>query len=204
MSDLIQEQLALLRKNQILDASATVFSQKGYHASTIRDIAKQAGIADGTIYNYFESKPALLIALFQRMRDTLIQDETAPELNQIDLATFVRMMLVHPLQTMHEDDFALFRIVMSEMMVNQEFRTMYYEQIIVPTLTLAESPFQQLARQQGVDSEQAQLVLHLIASLVMGLMVSHILDDRVLVDHWDNLPDMISDLLLNGLKKVRS
>lgn len=204
MSDLIQEQLALLRKNQILDASATVFSQKGYHASTIRDIAKQAGIADGTIYNYFESKPALLIALFQRMRDTLIQDETAPELDQIDLATFVRMMLVHPLQTMHEDDFALFRIVMSEMMVNQEFRTMYYEQIIVPTLTLAESPFQQLARQQGVDSEQAQLVLHLIASLVMGLMVSHILDDRVLVDHWDNLPDMISDLLLNGLKKVRS
>lgn len=203
MNNPIKEQLAFLRKNQILDAAAIVFAEKGYHPSTIRDIAQHAGIADGTIYNYFDSKPALLIALFQRMREALLQDAPLPTSNdEIDFASFIRLMLVHPLQTMVTDNFALFRIVMSEIMVNQEFRTMYYEQIILSTLTLAESPFQQLAQQQGIDPEQSQLVLHLIASLVIGLMISHILDDRVLVEQWDKLPEIISSVLLNGLKKA--
>jgi len=55
MKDTVQELHIAARRNQILEAAASVFAAKGFHPTTIKDIAKEAGIADGTIYNYFES-----------------------------------------------------------------------------------------------------------------------------------------------------
>jgi AcrR family transcriptional regulator len=50
------------RRSQILDAALTVFSQKGYHATNVSDVAAQAGVSQGTIYWYFESKEDLFQA----------------------------------------------------------------------------------------------------------------------------------------------
>jgi len=51
------------KKAKILESSLALFSQKGYHASTIEEIAKAAGVGKGSVYNYFESKESLLKAL---------------------------------------------------------------------------------------------------------------------------------------------
>ena len=45
----IQELVKKARRNQILDAATKVFAEKGFHPTTIKDIATEAGIADGTI-----------------------------------------------------------------------------------------------------------------------------------------------------------
>ena len=55
------------RRRQILDAAVRTFAQKGYHACRVSDIAEQAGVAYGLVYHYFESKEAVLEAIF---RDT--------------------------------------------------------------------------------------------------------------------------------------
>ena len=47
----------------ILEAAKTMFSQKGYDATTIVDIAAQAGVAEGTVYEYFSTKKALLLSI---------------------------------------------------------------------------------------------------------------------------------------------
>jgi len=57
-----RDQLREERRKQILDAALTVFSQKGYHATNVSDVAAQAGVSQGTIYWYFESKEALFTA----------------------------------------------------------------------------------------------------------------------------------------------
>jgi AcrR family transcriptional regulator len=58
-----KESLATRRKQQILDAALTVLSQKGFDQASIDDIAQAAGIAVGTIYNYYSSKHDILISL---------------------------------------------------------------------------------------------------------------------------------------------
>ena len=50
---------------RILDASLTVFSQKGFAEAKISEVAETAGVADGTIYLYFKNKDDLLISLFE-------------------------------------------------------------------------------------------------------------------------------------------
>jgi AcrR family transcriptional regulator len=55
-----REQLRQERRRQILDAALAVFSQKGFNAANVSDVAAQAGVSQGTIYWYFESKEELL------------------------------------------------------------------------------------------------------------------------------------------------
>jgi AcrR family transcriptional regulator len=57
-----REQLRQERRQQILEAALAVFGQKGFHAANVSDVAAQAGVSQGTIYWYFESKDELLTA----------------------------------------------------------------------------------------------------------------------------------------------
>ena len=53
-------------ERRILDAGRRLFSSRGFEATTTRDLAKAAGIATGTLFNYFESKESLATALVAR------------------------------------------------------------------------------------------------------------------------------------------
>ena len=52
-------------RQQILDASLRLFSERGFARTTVRDIARQAGITDAAIYYHFDSKQELLEALVE-------------------------------------------------------------------------------------------------------------------------------------------
>ncbi|MBA3503395.1 MAG: helix-turn-helix transcriptional regulator, partial [Deltaproteobacteria bacterium] len=53
------------RRENILDAALQCFVERGFYGTTIPEIATQASIASGTIYHYFDSKEALVNALFR-------------------------------------------------------------------------------------------------------------------------------------------
>lgn len=204
MKDPIQEQLAAARRNQILDAATRVFSQKGFHTTTIKDIAQEAGIADGTIYNYFRNKTALLLAIFDRMRD-LVQPEAdaLAALTEGDLQTFLRAFLHLPLTTFSADDFKLFKVVVSEIMIDEELRRLYHEQILEPTLSFAETYLQRWAAHQSIDSLDIALTVRSISGLVMGLMIQNVIGDKLLQANWEQLPDFLTGLLIKGLEQNR-
>jgi TetR/AcrR family fatty acid metabolism transcriptional regulator len=67
-----------LKKNrpkykQIIDAAVVVIAEHGYHNAQVSKIAKQAGVADGTIYLYFKNKEDILISLFQEKMGQFIE-----------------------------------------------------------------------------------------------------------------------------------
>jgi AcrR family transcriptional regulator len=51
------------RKNEILDAAARIFAEKGYANATTKEIAEAADMAEGTLYNYYGGKRELLLAV---------------------------------------------------------------------------------------------------------------------------------------------
>ena len=50
--------------HRILEAAVKVFARLGFHQSTVSKIAKEAGVADGTIYLYFKNKDDILVHFF--------------------------------------------------------------------------------------------------------------------------------------------
>lgn len=65
------------RREEIMAAGKAVFARKGFHATTIADIAKQAGLAYGSIYWYFASKDELFHELMAVEEDSLRAHVTA-------------------------------------------------------------------------------------------------------------------------------
>ncbi|RJR22765.1 MAG: TetR/AcrR family transcriptional regulator [Desulfobacteraceae bacterium] len=62
---------------RIILAATRVFAKKGFFHSRISDIAKEAKVADGTIYIYFENKDAILIALFEEQMRAVLDNMVA-------------------------------------------------------------------------------------------------------------------------------
>jgi TetR/AcrR family fatty acid metabolism transcriptional regulator len=53
------------KRERILDAAERVFARRGFYNARVAEIAREAGVADGTIYLYFKNKDDLLISLFE-------------------------------------------------------------------------------------------------------------------------------------------
>lgn len=85
------------KRGRILDAAARVFVDHGFNETHISHIAKAAGVADGTIYLYFESKEALLVALFEdnvgRFFETLDRELAAMRTPRDKLKRVVELQL---------------------------------------------------------------------------------------------------------------
>ena len=54
------------KRGRILDAAVREIAGRGYHRTTVSDIASRAGVADGTIYLYFKGKEDILVSVFER------------------------------------------------------------------------------------------------------------------------------------------
>lgn len=57
------------RRQEILDAALACFARNGFHATTIQDIAREAGVSHGAIYRYFPNKEEMIEAATRRDRE---------------------------------------------------------------------------------------------------------------------------------------
>jgi TetR/AcrR family fatty acid metabolism transcriptional regulator len=68
------ERKAIDRRAVILDAALRTFVKRGYPDTKVAEIASEAGVAEGTLYNYFASKEDLLLALFDEKWGWIINE----------------------------------------------------------------------------------------------------------------------------------
>lgn len=74
--------------DRILDAAQRIFAEHGFHGSQVSRIAKAAGVADGTIYLYFDNKEHILVSLFRQRLGELVDllGSSIPEADSADAA----------------------------------------------------------------------------------------------------------------------
>lgn len=61
------------KREAIFAAALALFAERGFHGTSVPDIAQRAGVGAGTIYRYFEGKEALVNALYQHYKGVLVQ-----------------------------------------------------------------------------------------------------------------------------------
>jgi TetR/AcrR family fatty acid metabolism transcriptional regulator len=201
--DPIQELLIAARRTQILDAATTVFAEKGFHRATIKDIARVANIADGTIYTYFASKTDVLLAILNRLNETTEREQQFAQGNAQDLRSFFlayvrqRMSLLWP-------NAEVFRAVLPEMLVNSELRDLYYQQVLAPTITVGEQFFQAQSEQGEARKIDIPLTVRAIASIFLGLLMLQLLGDQEIAQRWEELPEVLTTLIFDGLYQKKA
>jgi AcrR family transcriptional regulator len=194
----IQAQLVAARRTQILDAATRVFANKGFNRATIRDVAQAAGVADGTIYNYFANKTDLLFGLLDRLNDTERRPASLALAAEAPLPDYFRAYLRERVEALWSNA-DLLRAVLPELLANPELRGRYYDEVIAPTMALGENAFRGLAATGMMRDLNIPLVARMLAGSLLGLMVLQLLGDETLAERWQEIPDALADLLLPGL-----
>jgi len=86
------------KHNKIIQAAIKVFARKGFFNARISDIAKEAKVADGTIYLYFNNKFDILITIFEEEIGKLILEVKQQIENETDPAVMLEIYALHHMQ----------------------------------------------------------------------------------------------------------
>ena len=196
--DPIREQLIKARRNQILDAAAAVFAEKGFHRATTKEIARTAGVSEGTIYNYFDSKADLLIGIMTRLAELEHLDEELADALQGDARDFLVAIFRHRMGLIQQND-EMIQAIMPEMLVNPALRERFYQQFVRPTTTLLEQYIQTRIELGHIRPLNVPLAVRAVQGMFVGLLVLRILGDEPLLSGWDELPEVLATIIFDGL-----
>src|SRR5258705_4353212 len=108
------------KPQQIIEAAVRVFARKGYYNSRVSDIAREAGIAAGTIYLYFKTKDDILVTLFRDKMAEFVDSLRKAIAGEADAARKVRT-LVRLHFSLLERDPELAQVLQVELRQGQKF-----------------------------------------------------------------------------------
>ncbi|MCF8143492.1 MAG: TetR family transcriptional regulator [Deltaproteobacteria bacterium] len=122
---------------RIIAAATKVFARKGFYQSKISEIAKEARVADGTIYIYFENKDDILISLFEEQMQAVLDNMTSRLVNLTDPAkkleefAWTHLSLIHNNKDMAE-------IIQVELRQSGKFMKEYKNEKFIQYLNIIE------------------------------------------------------------------
>jgi len=88
---------------RIIEAATKVFAKKGFFNAKVSEIAREANVADGTIYIYFENKDDILISLFEEQMQVVLDNMTAQLAGEEDPAEKLRKFALTHLRLIQEN-----------------------------------------------------------------------------------------------------
>lgn len=195
-----RERLKREREARILDAAATVFARKGFHQATIHEIAELADVADGTIYNYYANKRALLLAMVRHVvadsaSDVLEQFHTQDDRGFLAAILRDRFSMVE-----RNSDFV--RAMLAEVWTDGEFRRQYFSVVIAPLLELMERYLQERIDAGTMRQVDSRIVVRAMAgSFLMFILLSQPGHDELGIDvPGETLVDELVEFYLLGLQ----
>src|SRR5687768_4280551 len=153
------------KRVRILSAAERVFARRGFFAARVSEIAKDAGVADGTIYLYFKSKDDLLISLFEsRMRQVndVLRAAIAAAAPRDQLRAFIRayLRLVH-------DEPAAAEVLTIELRQSSKFMKEYENPQFADFLRMLGGL---IADGQQRGELDAAIPSHVVARMIFGML----------------------------------
>ncbi|MBW2064594.1 MAG: TetR/AcrR family transcriptional regulator [Deltaproteobacteria bacterium] len=120
---------------RIINAATKIFARKGFFNSKISDIAKEAQVADGTIYLYFENKDDILISLFEEQMKKVLEGMKEELKREKDpIKKIERFALYHLKLIEHNKDVA--EIIQVELRQSSKFMKEYKNEKFIEYLNL--------------------------------------------------------------------
>jgi len=192
-----RERRAAERKMQIITAAANLFAEKGFHRTTTRDIADEADVSEGTLYNYFDSKDDLLLDIMDMLDDLPSEADQFDQVASQDAREFLIKMMKGR-REMTDQYHPMLQAVLSEIMVNPDLRQRYYDEQISPGIILISRHLQELLDKGQFRMINIPYTARTLVALMLGLYVLEVLGDPLIQSQWDELSQVIASIFVDG------
>jgi AcrR family transcriptional regulator len=197
-----KERITRTRQKQILDAALAVFSARGFGEASVSDIAEQAGIGVGTIYNYYKDKQDLLISLIAQ---NLISQDLVKILGSAPPRAggeFLRSLLEERL-AFGLDNAQKILFLMFEIQRDPGLRRNYVSQVVSPLLGKIEKYINEQVKNGAFRKVDARIVARTLTGSIIGNMILYRLEQRespLKKSHVKEAAAELSNLFLHGLE----
>ncbi|AFQ42727.1 TetR/AcrR family transcriptional regulator [Desulfosporosinus meridiei] len=184
------------RRQDILEAALNIFTEKGYNGSTTAEIAKAAGVAEGTIFRHFATKKELLIAV---LKPKILTGIISLDKEQEDPVEFFRCFLKNRLELIKEND-GLVRFMFAEAQYHDEVREALSNGILGDGINIVK-PWFNKGVEEGVFKPipfPAMMRSFMGMVLFYGIF-NHVFPGFSPEKTIDEAADQILELFLNGL-----
>jgi AcrR family transcriptional regulator len=118
----------LSRRDQIIAAAMRLFAQKGYHATSMQEIAENSGLAKGSLYNYFKSKDEIAMSIFSYYYDLLFDkiSQVAEDDTLSSKEKFMKQLEVQIREFDHHKDFIRMQMTEQVVKVNDDVHKLVF------------------------------------------------------------------------------
>ncbi len=201
-----KNQITAQRREQILNAATAIFSQKGYAAATVPELARLANIAIGTIYIYYPSKRELFVAATQRLIITAPLLKLIERLPEAGFAVTFKGVLQDRLSFMESDNTSRLLSMLGEIQRDPELKALYVERLVKP-ITSRMAEFYRSGMAAGEFRQVApDIVARALYGMIIGLVILKSLEgDAGPLSRLrrEEIADELSNLLSHGLLKEK-
>lgn len=197
MTRTLRDKTEAARRRHVLEAAARVFAARGFHRSTIREVAREAGVADGTIYNVFANKAALLDGLLEPLAESA---SVPPAPVGEGPAALLEALFARRWASFTPEVLAMLRPVLAEALVDSAVRAEMLARVVLPPITLAEPLIAAKGADGSLAVEDAAMTVRVLSAAMIGLVVLRLLGESEIERRADAIPGLLARLLAEGLR----
>ena len=185
------------KRDRILRGAVDVFARNGYFNAKVSEIAKAAGVADGTIYLYFDGKEDLLITIFREHTRSYLESLRAHLVAVSRPIDQFRLAIRHHLESLGNDR-ALAVVYQVELRHSLKFMSLFSQEEVADYLDVLRGIVEQGQREGTFRRTlHPQLVAKAVFGILDEMVTSWMLSEKEypLADQ----AEQIADLVLTGL-----
>ena len=172
---------AIDKRAVILDAALRTFVKRGYPKTKVAEIASEAGVAEGTLYNYFPSKEDLLLALFDEKWGGIVE-EIKKKIGRLDDPNKKLKAIFSLVIRMFKGDRQLAELFMVDVKQSSIFLNNYTINRIIEFLALIEEILEE-GKRKGIYRKDlnTRVAKMIIFGAAQGILLSWVLSESTAV-----------------------
>jgi len=197
-----KERITRKRESQILGAALTVFSEKGYGVATVPDIAAKAGLAVGSIYNYYPSKRELFITVIKHFIINAPLLDLIDELPNGDIDDIFSQIMHNRLNLIDNPDISRMPFLMAEIQRDPELKEMWSKEFLQPFFTKMVKVYRNLSEKGQFSISNPEITTRIIGGMIVGFLMLRIMEGENSPLHKipkEEIIDSIGQFLMFGL-----
>jgi AcrR family transcriptional regulator len=186
-------------QTRILKAARKLFARRGFDATTTRELALEAGVAEGTLFRYFENKKAILVEVATQGWIEILTD-LLTELSEMGSYKAIAQVMRKRMMNLHENA-DLLRVCFMEAQFHPDLQERIQTDVIVKMTDVAEAFFQ-TAMDQGIYRRMnprivAQVFLGMFT--IAGFSQDSIMPGGSSPKDMQEMAESMADIFLNGV-----
>jgi AcrR family transcriptional regulator len=197
------------KEEKILRSAIKLFSERGFKASTSKEIAREAGVAEGTIFKYFKTKKdilsAILIHLVNLVSEKIILKgikNIFDEYHDQDIKVILKK-IIHDRIKLFDKIFPMAQVILTEAIINKDLRETFYNKIFKNAYGLFNKFYDEMLSRGIVRNDIEPMIVFRSVMGNIGLFIAQkkIFGKYFKFDDFGIETEKVIDVILNGILK---